>query len=138
MRLTIATPDEVEEIREIDALEFPGAAFPEDSTFWVLDRDPEAGYCGAVVGPARRAGGDWHGGQAVHLTRGYVDPDLRGRGLQRRMVRTRLAWGRREGASLAQTYTWHENIASMRTLARCGFVPLRASDGFIRWERNIK
>jgi GNAT superfamily N-acetyltransferase len=132
--LTLATEDEIEEIRELDAREFRGADFPHGSTWWILDHDPELGYCGAEIGPDPvRKGPE----PILHLTRGVVCDALRGRGIQAAMVRKRLSWGRRRGARSAQVYTWHDNVPSMRTLARCGFIPLRAQYGFIRWERDL-
>lgn len=41
--------------------------------------------------------------------------------MQRRMVHTRLAWARREGAVAAITYVLYENAASLVNLLRCGF-----------------
>ena len=139
MRLIRVLPDRdeiLDEIREIDAREFLGAEFPESSTFWTLGDDPELGYCAAwcgVLDPVRPSSAD----QVVHLTRGFVSEGLRGQGIQGRMISTRLRWGRRAGAVRAQTYTWHDNIASMRSLARAGFLPLRFRAGYIRWEKSL-
>ena len=91
---------------------------PADSTWWVVDGDPEHGYAGAEV----RVTGDVTFHYALHLTRCYVHADLRGRGLQQRLIRVRLAWGRRQGAAYATTYTHARNVASVRALQRCGFM----------------
>lgn len=133
-RITPATLEHLDEIRDLDAREFRGANYPEGSTFWVVDGDPELGYCAAVIGvdPVRP-----DGPRVVHLTRGYVGEPLRGSGLQGRMIRLRLAWGRRHGVTRAQTYTWRDNIPSMRSLARAGFLPLRYRDGYVRWEKEL-
>lgn len=134
MRISLATPDELEEIREIDAREFRGAEFPESSVFWVVDHDPEIGYCSAVIGPDPVREG---GAPVAHLTRGYVGEGHRGAGMQLRLVRLRLRWARAAGVARAQTYTWHDNVPSMRTLGRAGFLPLRAGSGYIRWEKEL-
>lgn len=134
-RIMRATAQELEEIREIDAREFPEAEFPEASIFWVVDNDPEIGYCAAEVGfdPVRPPGAPL----VLHLTRGVVGEDHQGQGLQLRMIRHRLRWGRRLDVTRAQTYTHHDNAASMRTLGRAGFIVLRCRAGYIRWEREI-
>lgn len=135
--LTIATPEQVDQIRELDALEFPDAEFPGYSSFWVLHNDPEHGYCGAAIGWARTLAGNWTGPPCVHLTRAVVGEHNRGLGFQTAMIDHRLDWGAGRGAVVAQTYTGHDNIPSMRNLIRAGFLPMREADGFIRWEREL-
>ncbi len=152
IRVRFNDDDTIQEIRDLDQREFPGASWPDSpgAAWWTIDGDPEAGYCGAVLGPRRLARGGWaplemvsaglHGRAkppCLHLTRGVVAPDFRGQGLQARMISVRLAWGRRHGAEVAQTYTYHDNVPSMRNLARAGFLPLRAGAGYIRWERAL-
>ncbi len=123
-------PDAIDDIAEVDARVFEGAPFPADSEWWVLGDDPEDGYCGARLAHV-------DGANIVTLTRGYVGPDQRGEGWQKRMVRARLRWGKALGAERASTYTWHDNVASMRSLIACGFKPAVCSDGWITWERKL-
>lgn len=58
---------------------------------------------------------------ALYLTRAGVIPSARGQGLQLRLIRARLAWGRRRGARVAITYTAVDNIASANNMIRAGF-----------------
>lgn len=127
MHLTLAKPEHMAEIRALDAAEFEGAPFPEGSTFWVMER-PDMGYCAAEI----RNG-------VLHLTRAWVAPEHRGRGWQRRMVSWRLTWGRvSHGCTHAETYTWWDNIPSMRALIRAGFQALSAREpGWITWSTAL-
>jgi GNAT superfamily N-acetyltransferase len=59
------------------------------------------------------------------LVRSGVLKDHRGAGLQRRLIRARLAYARSVGCPLATTYTSTQNVASMRALISCGFRPYR-------------
>lgn len=108
MRVTRATDDDLAEIAESSRHwtdPMPSGAW------WVLDGEAEHGYAGAEV----RDG-------VLHLTRCYVAVSHRGMGGQRALIRARLAWGRRCGATSATTYTHIGNVASARSLQRCGFL----------------
>lgn len=85
-------------------------------TFWVL-RDAKgnaAGFCSAVILP-NEAG--------CFLSSAVVFTEHRGKGLQRAMIKRRLAWAKRNGAKYALTYTVHGNWASAYNLLRLGFRP---------------
>lgn len=56
------------------------------------------------------------------LTGAGVPPRLRGAGLQRALVRARLAWAAERGCDVAASAT-EVGTASAATLARCGFAP---------------
>lgn len=93
-----------------------------------------AGFCGV-----KYDGGDW-----VYLIRAAVDDRYRGRGLQLRMIRTRLAWARRTTrATLAVTDTLPENVASNNNLIRCHFMQYLPAyawagyDGVVYWRREL-
>jgi GNAT superfamily N-acetyltransferase len=47
----------------------------------------------------------------------------RGKRLQRRLIRARLRWAKRNGFVWAHTYTLPSNPASSRSLIACGFRP---------------
>lgn len=138
-------PEDTGLILDLDRLLFiddppdvgPGTAW------WVFeDEHGESAYAGAKL---------WEPDNAVYLIRAGVLPRARGQGLQRRLVRIREAWGRRNGCSLAYTYTAHHNVASMNSLIRCGYqlwspstwagsdTPMRVSDGagWLYWYRNL-
>lgn len=52
-----------------------------------------------------------------------VSPHARGRGLQQRLIRARVAWARKQGAQTLETYASIENTASLVSLLKCGFRP---------------
>lgn len=83
-------------------------------TFWIArDADGEpVGFCSAVYMA-------WE--QSVFLSSAVVFRAARGRGLQRRMIRTRVAWARRRGAECVLTYTVEHNWPSAYNLLREGF-----------------
>lgn len=58
---------------------------------------------------------------AAFLCRAGVIPSHRGLGLQRRLIRVRLAAARRCGFGWAHTYTANGNCVSANNLIRCGF-----------------
>lgn len=122
MRVTRATDDDLAEIA--DGAGAWSDPFPAASTWWVVDGDPEHGYAGAEVR-----------GDVLHLTRCYVHADLRGKGVQQRLVRVRMAWGRRQGCVKVATYTWAKNVPSIRALQRTGFLITAAvQDGETIWQ----
>lgn len=119
-----ATETQARAVRALERVHFPGSTrVPGGVVWWVVDGDPSNGYAGARMD-----------GDALVLERAWVAPALRGRGLQGRLVRARVAWGRRQGARRAITYTWGGNVGSMRALVRAGFLPARRSwDGTHSW-----
>lgn len=94
----------------------------EGSTWWVDGRDA---FCAARITTD-------DGVRVCHLTSAWVAPAMRSRGMQRRMIRVRVAWAKREGCSRVRTYTWGGNLPSMRSLIRSGFVPFRRV-----WEADL-
>lgn len=112
IRLRIA--EDLEEVREMHAQAFTGVAFPGvDHTFWIAtDGDKRVGFCSAVYRPERGY---------VYLSSAAVTLAARGQGLQRRMIRTRVTWARKQGASRVITYTVLKNYDSMCNLLKCGF-----------------
>jgi GNAT superfamily N-acetyltransferase len=73
----------------------------------------------------------------------------RGQGLQRRLIRARVSWARRQGCPFAVTYTAADNAASANSLIACGFRQLELdkpwfescahceSAGFVYWRRGL-
>jgi len=70
------------------------------------------GFAGAQI---------WKPDNCLYLRRAGVLPEARGKGLQRRLIRARLAWGREQGARAAYTYTTSWNLASANNLIHEGF-----------------
>ncbi len=111
---TLRACDDLEELRELHALAMPADSWPgDDHTFWVArDKSGRAvGFCSAIERPSR----------CVFLSRAAVIQELKGEGLQRRMIRVREAWARSIGATRIVTYTRLRNYPSMINLLRCGY-----------------
>lgn len=87
----------------------------DDHTYWRLAPDLMAGslgMCSAVHRPEKGY---------VYLSYAVVSPIIRSAGLQRRMIRHRLNWAKRQGAIFATTYTLIHNYPSIANLLKCGF-----------------
>lgn len=74
------------------------------------------------------------------LARAGVSPEARGRGLQKLMIKNRIAAIAATGLTQAVTYTSAKNAASMNSLIACGFKPFVAKDpdGFVHWRKALK
>ncbi len=127
--------------------EVPASA---DTEWWVaetLDPDPEA------LDLDHREPRPWEviacaGGRVLehgpyYLSRATVDPAYRGRGIQKRLIRARIARARRLGCPRVVTYTNAANVASGNALIRCGFKLAPPwdgspnSNGWAHWVRKI-
>ncbi|MGI4862221.1 MAG: GNAT family N-acetyltransferase [Janthinobacterium lividum] len=64
----------------------------------------------------------------AELSSCMVDPDWRGRGLQRRLIEARLRWGVRHGARRFRVVVAPHNAASRRNLRMAGFRRVWAGD----------
>jgi GNAT superfamily N-acetyltransferase len=136
--------DPVDDVRSIERVAFAGIedeigatdldhfdpetwiAYDDDHpvAFGVLVHRPDSGWCPG-----------WYLRAAGTL------PEYRGQGLQRRLVRARLAYARRSGAPHVLTFTLPQNAASMRSLISCGFKPHRptelyAGPGWVYWRKD--
>lgn len=63
-------------------------------------------------------------GKAVILRVGVL-PSYQGQGVMRKIVRAICRHAKSQGRKVVDTYVWAENIASMRTLAKLGFLPYK-------------
>lgn len=101
-------------VETLDRLLLPEAP-PRPDTEWWIAWDTEAhelaGYAGAV----------WLSGSIYFLSRAGVARAYRGKGLQKRLIRARVAAGRKAGATMIVTYTLPHNAASSNNLIACGF-----------------
>lgn len=108
--------DTIEELRALNRALLPESTPLEDTDWWAVWAGLEiVGYAGA------RAPAEWPG--VYFLSRAGVLEEARGKGLQRRLVRARVARARRLGCHSCITYTSPDNAPSMRTLIACGFKP---------------
>lgn len=93
---------------------FPSEDEPEwDRCAWWAAGDPVVGFAGA-----RLVAGDK---QTCFLERAGVHPIAQGKGLQRRLIRARLTWAKRQGCSCAITYCTADNVWSANNLWASGF-----------------
>lgn len=114
-------------LRDMDAV-----CFPTDTSFWNDERyhwwriDGMA-YAGLRVDKKTNI---------AHFTRAGVMPEARGQGLQKVLIKARLAWCKRQGIKVVKTYTSHDNTASIASLKACGFRGRKSNDG--KWIRFTK
>lgn len=115
MSFSIRQTRDLVTLRKLEAKVMPeDLPVDSDHTFWLV-RDGDGlpvGFCSAVYRPQL---------DYVFLSRAAIDPSVQGHGLQRRMIRARVAWARAQGASRVITYTLLKNYASMVNLLREGF-----------------
>lgn len=107
--------EDLETVRELHALAFPDAPWVGDGhAFWLATQGGAAvGFCSAVF--YERLG-------CVFLSRAAVMNSAAGVGLQRRMIRTRVAWARTLiGCNRVVTYCAPRNYSSLVNLLKCGF-----------------
>lgn len=104
-------------------------AFPEDyPLLWVVvDADKVAAYATAYETEAR----------VLSLRGCQVARQYRGRGLQRRLLRVRLAYARRHGYRTVRTYVATDNLPSLRNVLGAGLIPARVADGWLTLEMTI-
>lgn len=123
-------------LRDMDAV-----CFPTDTSFWnderyhwwaVSDEDRSTfnSRCMVAYAGLRVEKG------IAHFTRAGVMPDYRGQGLQKVLIKARLAWCKRRGIKVVKTYTSHDNTASIASLKACGFRGRKSNDG--KWIRFTK
>ncbi len=104
------------DLRRILALD--ARIFPGDHPVDVWDDRMAWWLCGDVAfAGVRKVAGE----SLAYLCRAGVAPEARGQGIQRRLIRVRLAWARRHALEAAVTYTSATNTASSNNLAACGF-----------------
>ena len=71
------------------------------------------------------------------LIRGGVRKEYRGRGIHQRMIQVRIREARRQRLQNVHTYTSLDNIKSMRSLVKAGFLPTKIKYGFIYFSREL-
>lgn len=84
-----------------------------DHNYWRLtDGKQDMGLMSAVYRPEKGY---------VYLSYAIIHPWCPRAGLQRRLIRYRLQWAKRQGAVYAVTYTLLHNYPSIANLLKCGF-----------------
>ncbi len=86
----------------------------DSKALWVVldDEDVVVGAAGANV--ARKS---------LFLTICFLAPEARGKGIQQKLIVLRLRWGKKQGCTVAYTYTYRRNHASMVSLLKNNFSP---------------
>lgn len=95
----------------------------DDHTYWQLTDGKRAFAIMSAVHRPEKA--------YVYLSYAIVDPLLPPAGLQRRLIRYRLKWARKQGAVYAVTYTLLHNYPSIANLLKCGFRFARTPRGWV-------
>lgn len=73
----------------------------------------------------------------AHFRLCVVQPAFRNRGLQTRLIHTRLRWAKKAGASHVVTYTNKHNRKSLCNLIKAGFVVHSYSDPFVTVRKEL-
>lgn len=130
----------VEVLRQLDKtcfpIDTPYSPTTEGTTWWLVydeDKVPVA-FAGVRYMPIDNY---------FYLCRAGVIPRARGKGLQRRLIRVRLAFAKKRGAAGVYTMTSVDNPASSNNLIRCGFELFIPSyewggTGMIYWWKDLK
>lgn len=126
IRIRLASSRQLEAVTALDARCFPyDARYPLAGASWWLAEGPDGavGYAGAKL---------WELDGHVFLCRAGVVAGARGLGLQKRLIRARVAWAKRLGAKGCYTYT-RDNPASANSLISCEF---KTFEPLYRWGGN--
>jgi len=113
IQIRLATEDEIEEVSALDRTLLPEAPRASDNTEWwgAWDGIDLVAYAAARL----------LNNGVYFLSRAGVVESHRGHGLQKRLIRCRVARARKLCAPRAATYTAPHNAASMNSLISCGF-----------------
>lgn len=106
--------------------------FHDNRDWWViLNRKKQIiAYCGSI-----------YSGRICIFNRAWVHKKFRGRGIQKRLIRTRLR-AAKKSCYIAITYTIKENYSSINNLISCGFKIYGPSYEYggkemLYWRRNL-
>lgn len=110
---------------------------PSADTAWWIAYDGEKAIGFASITRDSEPEGDFG-----HLSRSGVDKAYRGHGLQKRLIRSRLAYARRKGWPVVCSDTAWWNAPSSNSLIACGFKTFRPAnpwmaDGAIYWRKRM-
>ena len=109
-----------------DRLMFPDSSRVTEepgNAYWIVTDDDGEVVAYASVRALRVESGDPEWSATAFLSRAGVHPSARRKGLQKRLIRARVSWARRNGFKRVVTYTAWGNVPSLRALVRCGFLP---------------
>ncbi len=120
-RIRIARTEELEEILKMDFRLFGVSlgSMVDTSTWWLAEAELLGHWEPVGYAAAELTNNDTY----AFLNRAGVMPVARGQGLQKRLIKVREKWARAHGATHAWTYVYYSNLASMRSLISCGYLP---------------
>ena len=120
-------PDIEKVILELDRRCFPtdGAVETDDDSYWWVVWDSEKPVAFGGMRPCQHKANE---GMAA-FTRCGVARDYRGQGIQKRLIKARVAHARRLGLKQVVTYVKNWNLASANSLIGCGFKLYRGTWG---------
>lgn len=135
-RIKKLTPELATQIRIAHSTCFPRDKpfTPKEGQWWILWDGPiVAAFCGI------RASAWWN--DCGYLSRAGVLPQYRGKGIQKKLIRLRCAYAKKQGWSWVVTDT-RDNPASSNSLIACGFRMYRPSNPWsfkdaCYWRRKI-
>lgn len=110
----IARTDDVEAVQRLHSAIFPDDEWENADAYWLVYNEYGAhvGFCCARLTDK---------GKSLFLSRAGVRSTCRGNDIQKRMIRVRERWGRKQGATHAITYTVLDNYPSIVSLIKCGY-----------------
>jgi GNAT superfamily N-acetyltransferase len=118
--IRIARSDDIETVKDLDREIFTDSPRLTDEelekSVWWLAYD--GGHAVGFAGVWPNINQD-----RAFLTRAGVLPEARGGGMQKKLIRVRVAYAKKLGIRRCYTYVWVGNYASMKSLVRCGFHP---------------
>jgi len=114
VRYELRRTDDLEDVRKLHTILFPGDYYDLSGQCWVChdDMGKPVAFCSA-----RKIDGE----KAVFLSRAGVLSVASGAGLQRRMIQARVRWAQEIGARDAITYVMFHNHPSIVNLLKSGF-----------------
>jgi len=118
MRIVIRREHDLEWLREVHRFAFPHDVWPgNNNLFWVAVHPARGFRQEQLVGFASAC----NHGDMLELTSCAVVSAANGLGLQRRLIRVREAYARRQGCTCVCTYAIHHNYGSITNLIRAGY-----------------
>lgn len=142
IRVRLATDEELDDVRALDRELLKAYEATPDTVYYVAEACDVLTGLGSIVGYGGvRLPPQWPG--VAFLSRAGVLPEYRGQGIQKRLIRARVAWAKRSNqATHAITYTNYYNPASSNALIAAGFKlyvpsPLYVGDDFLYWRKAL-
>lgn len=132
----VINQDLYNQLQQLDEIKFPGAGnefIGQSRDWWVIESgNVIVAYCGC-----------WYKDGVCMLNRAWVHQDYRRRGIQKKMIRTRVESAKEVGCSCVITYTAFGGHISSNNLIKCKFFlysPIHKFSGLenaLYWRREL-